>query len=423
MNTKKFDPYDFSKKEIDGVPVYYKNLPWAPCIHIRIVFKTGAFDDPAGKEGLSHFLEHMIFNGCPSLPDKKTIREWEKLHALNTWNAWTGFDLTCFWLKCLPEEYSNALAGMKDMIFNSYLRPEDVEHERKVITQESWGRFVNEKYLAYVKEAMDNLFHGHSHARFGSALGWPESIEKISREDIKTWHEKNYGKGNFYIVIAGAVEEKHLEGLKDFLKDLPENKKTTKKEEELGKPKQKRFVKTADEIGEVKEQVEISLIRVAGKKSYSENEIGTMLMKLMHDILNERLRAEQGICYSVDIGLSRGKSYSQVSMDVRTEEKNIELVEKEFSNVVKEILDKKHTERFDVIKKLYAEQVRSSELLSTDIANSTLREISNFDGHVITLSEQLEEIDKVKYDDITNFAKWAFDPDYVYTEIILPSKK
>jgi predicted Zn-dependent peptidase len=56
MNTKIFDPYDFSKKEINGVQIYYKNLPWAPCIHVRVVFNTSAFDDPVGKEGLSHFL-------------------------------------------------------------------------------------------------------------------------------------------------------------------------------------------------------------------------------------------------------------------------------------------------------------------------------------------------------------------------------
>lgn len=55
MNENNFDIFDFSKKEINGVPIYYKNLPTAPCVNIRVVFNTGAFDDPVGKEGLSHF--------------------------------------------------------------------------------------------------------------------------------------------------------------------------------------------------------------------------------------------------------------------------------------------------------------------------------------------------------------------------------
>jgi predicted Zn-dependent peptidase len=391
MNTKNFDPYDFSEREIDGVKIYYKNLPTAPCIHIRVVFNTGAFDDPIGKEGLSHFLEHMIFDGCPSLPDKKAIKEWAKLHTLNTWNAWTDFDNTCYWFKCLPEEYDKALSGMKDMIFNSYLRAEDVEHERKVITQEAWNRFLNEKYLKYCKEFVDNIFHGHNHGRLSTALGWPDTIEKISVDDIKNWHKNNYGLGNFFIVLAGAVEEKHIDGLKNFLKDLPKVNETVKSVEELGKPKNKRFEKTADEIGQVKEQVEISMLRVAGKRNYSENEINGLVGRLLYDLLFERLRIENSLCYGVNVGGWMGKTYSQMSMNVKTEEKNIKLVEQEFKKAINEIIDKKHISRFDLIKKMYIEQLKSAEFLSGDVADDTVNELSRFEGHIVTQKEQLEE--------------------------------
>lgn len=423
MHIKNFDPYDFSKKEIDGVSVYYKNLPWAPCIHIRIVFETGAFSDPVGKEGVSHFLEHMIFDGSPTLPDKKSIREWSKLHALNTWNAWTGLDNTCYWLKCLPEEYDAALTGMKDMIFSPYLRSEDIEHERKVITQEAWGRFRNEKFLAYAKEQIENLFHGHERARFGTSLGWPDTIAKITKEDVLSLHENNYGIGNFFIVITGAVEDKHIEGLKNFLKDIPKVAKITRNEGSLSKPKQQRLVKRADEIGDVKEQVEISVLRIAEQRPYQENEIGSLFGRLVRDLLNERLRIEQSLCYGVSVGASVEKTYSRMSMSVRTDEKNIDLIEKEFKNIIKEVIDKKFIERFRIIKKLYIEQIKSSEMLSSDIADNALGDISKFNGHIISRNEELKEVEKVEYDDITKFAKWAFDPEYTYTEIILPSKK
>ncbi len=423
MNTKNFDPYDFSEREIDGVKIYYKNLPTAPCIHIRVVFNTGAFDDPIGKEGLSHFLEHMIFNGSPTLPNKKAIKEWSKIHTLNTWNAWTNFDNTCYWLKCLPEEYDKVLPGMKDMIFNSYSRDEDVEHERKVITQEAWNGFLNEKYLNYCRDFNDNLYHGHSHARIFTPLGWPDTIEKISADDIKSWHKKNYGIGNFYIVLAGAVEEKHVEGLKNFLKDLPKVSETVKKVGELGRPKNKRFVKTADEIGEVKEQVEISVMRVAEKMLYSKNEIISLSGRLLYDLLFERLRMENSLCYGVMVSFWPEKSFSQMSMNVKTDEKNIEIVEKEFEKAINEILNKKHVSRFDLIKKMYIEQLKSAEFISGDIANTSVREVSKFDGHIITQKEQLKDAEEVLYDDVVKFIKFAFDPEYIYTEIILPSKK
>lgn len=423
MHIKNFDPYDFTKKEISGVPVYYKNLPWAPCIHIRVVFDIGAFDDPVGKEGLSHFFEHMIFDGSPLLPDKKAIREWQKIYTLNTWNAWTNFDNTNYWLKCLPEKYEDALAGMKDMIFHSLFRPEDVEHERKVIIQEAWNRFQNEKFLSYSKEMADNLFHGNSHSRFSSPLGWPETIAKISREDIASWHKKNYGIGNFFIVLVGAVEDKHVEYLKEFLKDLPTATRTIKDFGLTNKPKQQRFVKTADEIGEVKEQVEISFVRIAEKIPHQKSEISSIFAMLTSDILHERLREEKSLCYGVRVQSWMEKRYSQIFMNVKTEEKNIDIVEKEFKKVLDEIVDGKLKTKFDMVKKVYFERVESNENLSGDIADTTLREISKFDGHIITQAEQLAKIEKVKYEDVAEFAKWAFDPEYTYTEIILPSKK
>ena len=423
MHIKNFDPYDFSKKEINGVPVYYKNLPWAPCIHVRVCFNTGAFDDPVGKEGLSHFFEHMIFDGSPTLPDKKAIREWEKNYTLNTWNARTGFDGTYYELKCLPEKYEDVLAGIKDMIFHSYFREKDVEHERKVITQEAWNRFQNEKFLAYSREMTDNLFYGHVHSRFYSPVGWPETIAKISREDIVSWHKKNYGIGNFFVVLVGAMEEKHVDGLKNFLKDLPKAEKISKNFGETSTPKQKRFVKTADEIGEVKEQVEISFVRIAEKLSHEKAQVSNIFSMFMSDILFERLREEKSLCYSVKVQSWMEKRYTQIFMNVKTEEKNIEIVEEEFKKVLDEIAEGKLKEKFETVKKVYFERVESNENLSGDIADTTLREISKFDGHIITHIEQLAEIKKVTYEDITEFAKWAFDPEYVYTEIILPSKK
>lgn len=98
-----FDPYLFEQKNIDGVNILYKKIDTAPCIHIRLVFDFGAFNDDIGKEGVAHFLEHMLLKGCDLYPTKKDIREFSKKYMLNTLNASTGF--FSMWLngKTLPE--------------------------------------------------------------------------------------------------------------------------------------------------------------------------------------------------------------------------------------------------------------------------------------------------------------------------------
>ncbi len=112
MHIKDFDPFDFNKKEISNVPIYYKHLPWSPCIHIRIVFNSGAFSDPIGKEGVAHFLEHMFFKGSKKFPNEKIINDWSLKNTINSFNASTNLDYTYFSLRCLPEKFrSNFLSG------------------------------------------------------------------------------------------------------------------------------------------------------------------------------------------------------------------------------------------------------------------------------------------------------------------------
>src|SRR5579872_3606922 len=259
MHIKDFDPYDFEKKEIHGVPVYWKNLPWAPCVHIRIVFNVGAFNDEVGKEGTAHFLEHMMFQGCPSMPNEKAIKEFRKKYSLGTLNANTWYNRTIYTARSLPENFKKVLDGVKDMIFRSYLQKEDVEHERKVITQEAWRYYKNEKFLHYIKERSKNLYHGHEWERNPRTLGWPETITKINQKDLADFHAKGYSKENMFIVLTGNLEEKDLDLMKVFLNDVPSNKKIKLSEGATEKPLNNKTTKTAEEIGDVREQLEFSI--------------------------------------------------------------------------------------------------------------------------------------------------------------------
>ncbi|MBU6370668.1 MAG: insulinase family protein [Patescibacteria group bacterium] len=423
MHLKNFDPYDFEKHDVHGVPVYVKNLPWAPCIHVRIVFGTGAFDDPAGKEGLSHFFEHLAFNGSsPKFSDRKVIKEWSKTYTLGSWNAATNFYQVFYLFRCLPEHYETVLDGVKDLIFHNDLSAEDIEHERKVILQEAWKNFQNEKFLEYSKKVSTILFHGHEHERFVRPLGWPDTIQNISRDDIVTWHRAYYGIGNFFIVLAGAVEPYHIEALEKFLDDLPKVRPAHNQRTMVSRPKQNRLVSIADDIGQIQEQVEIEMMRILPAISAEKNQIVSLFSRLFQDILHERLRLERGLCYSVSAGVDLSKTYSTAYVSVKTEEKNIDIVEKEVRAILQEIQGKQHADRFEKIKILYKEQVESREDMSSGVVDTVLRDISRF-GRVITDAEDIRLIEQATYADIAEFARHAFDPEYVFTDIVLPSKK
>lgn len=422
MHIKNFDPYDFNKTEIEGVPVYWKNIPSAPCIHARIVFNVGGFDDPVGKEGLSHFLEHMYMHGSALFPGKDAYKKLTREYTLNTLNASTYWDFTSYWFKCFPESFDLIIPKLFDMVFKSLLREEDIENERKVIIQEAWNKYSNEKFLNYSKQYIQNIYSGHPLSRSYCQAGWPETISKISKEDLINWREKNYGKGNLFIVLCGAVEESHLKNLEESLKNIPVVKPPQKAIGKFNKPKNNRFIKLAEDIGNQSEQVEITISRFSAPVDLSKAQAVFSLTNLMYDLLDDRLRTKYSLCYSVDVDTNLLKTCSTTDMSVKTEEKNIELVEKEFWNLISEIQEGTHRERFSEIKKLNTEQIRANERPTYNITQNALFDIIKY-NRPITLAETIGDAEKVTYEDVAKMAKEIFDPEYVFTEIILPSKK
>lgn len=419
---KKFDPYDFSKKILDNVPVYYKNIPSSPCIHIKFCFNTGSLDDPIGLEGLSHFLEHMIFDGSSKIPNKKEIKEWSKIYALNSWNAWTWFSNTTYHLKCLPENFDRVLEGMKDMIFNPLLKESDIKHELSVITQEAWGRYKNEKYLDYSKEVLENIFHGTTRERISSPLGWPESILKIKQRDIKTWHKENYGKGNFFIVLVGLIENKHLEKIEKILKTVPIAVSIKNEFGKLQKPLKNIIEKNSEDIGDPQEQVEITFERTLETSNLENKEIINMSRSFLNDILFERMRTERALCYGVNVFAGFQKDFFQFGVNIKAKEENKEIILREFNKAIKDIITGKEIRRFKTLKKVNLDRLKSSEELTEEIADEALHYIWKY-GKVWTKHESLNARQKVTYKDVSNFLKKVFDKKWMVTEILLPSKK
>jgi predicted Zn-dependent peptidase len=422
MHPQNFDPYEFSQKDIAGVPVYYKHISTSPCIHIRICFNTGSLHDPANQVGISHFLEHMIFDGAPGIPDKKATKEWSKVNALNSWNAWTWFTNTTYHLRCLPEKFDDALAGMKSMIFFPFLKEEDVEHERSVITQEAWGRFQNEKYLAYTKEMLDNTYHGTAREKVWSPLGWPDSIAKIRQNDVAYWHKKNYGRGNFFMVISGAVTEQDIQKLEAVIVDLPQAERAEMEFEKLTAPKYLHVTKRADEIGIIQEQVIISFEQVLEPEGTPSEEVRFMAEALLQDILFERLRTEKALCYGVSVDSHRQKDYLTWSAHLKTKEEEKDTVLEEFWKALDDIISGKETQRFDVLKQVRIDRLKSTEELTGDITDAVLADLWRT-GKILTNKERLQERRAITYADVTTSLAQAFDKNRTVTEIILPSKK
>ncbi len=418
MNTKiNFDPYDFSQTEISSVPVYYKNLPWANCIFIRIVFKVGALDDPIGKEGLAHFLEHMMFDGSESFPDRKSIVEWKKNMTLNTFNASTGLRRTEYNLKCIPENFEKVMTDLNNIIWKPFLKEEFVESERQVITQECWQRYKNEKFLAHLKEVQNIVYPNTRYGKIIIAFGFPDTISSISKQNLKDFYENKYVKENMFIILTGKIDEENIKHLNLFFKDSKSGVKNNRNAENITKPSQNRIEKSSKDIGNPQKQTEI--LKIFYSKPFEKNTSKILIWRnLIYEILMEKMRYEKNLCYSLSLNYNETSEMSSFYFLLKTDTKNIKIVEDEFQSIITDIYNGKYEDKFATQKRIYLERIITSERLSDDIADDALNDVLYF-GKIKHLRETIEDALKVEFSDMQEISKKIFTKDRTFTKITL----
>ena len=312
---------------------------------------------------------------------------------------------------------------MLDMVANPYLRAEDVEHERKVITQESWGRYKNEKLLHHIKARNQNIYHGHKRAHLSSPLGWPETIKEISQADLRAWHDQHYVKENMYVVLAGAVTEEHLNILAKYLPSMRNGRVEAVDFGTVSSPIEARFVKNAEDIGLVQEQVSLEIQSNTPKLDWKKQLVMDEARRILSELFHERLRIDQSLCYAtrLEFGETISGAFTHISVDTNVE--SLEKAEQTIWTVIEEVIASKHTARLAETHDLIGQQLRSAEYLSGHIADYALDEIDENKGKIVTLAETLEEQEKITAADVQDLLKILFDKKQVFTEVVLPGGK
>ncbi len=439
-NELEFEPFDFTETNIESVPVFTKHLPYAPCIHIRIGFRYGAMHDEVGREGVAHFLEHMLFDGSSMFENEKETQEFGKVVMLDTFNAHTSpFELFVTG-KCLPHNFDLALEGIFSMIIAPKLTKESYEHEMKVITQEAWGVFLNQKRIEYIKkERANNMSDLPDRLRLASSLGWPETIAKITHDDIKEAHKKYFVKENMEIYLAGNIasigDTTTLENkLKTFIEQVPSGEKAKLPyiPATLSAPKVARFDHTYTDVGlSERQQASISLSsylprlnKKAGMpNTEEENEraaASELAGDLLADLVYRKLRLENSWCYGAGASSEPHVDYVHFSMGGTINFNHIEEAIEILWGIIKDIENGHFQEDFDKTKKLSVENTLARERTTERIIESTA-DVMRIDNAIITLKKTLLDITKVTFQDVQRVIAESFAKERVFIEIVRPT--
>jgi zinc protease len=172
-------------------------------------YKAGAYDDPPGKSGIAHFVEHLMFRGT-----KETAPgEFSRIVSANGGreNAATSSDYTVFYQTVAADRLETVMKLEAERMHDLMITEEQVRPEREVIIEERRTRVDNEP-AAQLDEQRDAVLFLNSHYRL-PAIGWLSEMRGLGAEDARRFYATWYAPNNAVLVIAGDVEVARVHAL------------------------------------------------------------------------------------------------------------------------------------------------------------------------------------------------------------------
>ena len=189
----------------NGLRIVSESIPYMSSVSLGIFAGTGSRHETPAEQGVSHFIEHLMFKGTHRRSAKDIAEMVDDVGG--QLNAATDRENTCYYIQVLPEHLSLGMDILSDMLLNSKFADVDVEKERQVVLEE----------ISLYEDSPDELIHdlhmnslwpGHALGR--NILGTRETIAAMNRQAIIDYRMRHYVPDNLVIAAAGNLTHEQL---------------------------------------------------------------------------------------------------------------------------------------------------------------------------------------------------------------------
>jgi len=194
----------------------------AVTVTMLMLVGTGSNKESKRQNGLSHFLEHVVFKATPTRPNAKLINEqFEEIGAIT--NAFTSDEYTGYYAKSHPRHVAILVDLVGDIVLNASLPSEELEKEKGVIVEEI--NMYEDMPQAKVIEALSSLMYGDS-AAGRTVIGTKETVKAFTRADVVKYKSAYYTAKNTVVTVVGAFDESTvMESIKKTFSVFPKGDK------------------------------------------------------------------------------------------------------------------------------------------------------------------------------------------------------
>jgi predicted Zn-dependent peptidase len=194
-------PLTFKHHQLsNGLDIIAELNPDSHSFAAGIFVKTGSRDEQPKVNGVSHFLEHMMFKGSSKYTWEDVNRIFDEIGA--RYNAYTSQEMTAYYANVIPEFTEQAIEHLSHLL-RPAIRVEDFTTEKKVILEEI-AMYLDDPGHRIYERLMETHFANHPLAL--SVLGTAESIQKLERDEMADYFTKRYGPGNMVLAVTGLMD-------------------------------------------------------------------------------------------------------------------------------------------------------------------------------------------------------------------------
>lgn len=399
----------------NGVRLITAPLKETQTASLLVLVKVGSRQEDKKLEGVSHFIEHLMFKGTKKRPT--TLDLSKELDGIGAeYNAYTGKDVTGYYIKTDSKHLSLAIDMLSDMLSQSLFQAEEIEKEKGVIVEEI--NMYEDNPLMYVEELLEEmLFDG---GELGHMIaGSRETVKAMSREQILAYKKKYYAGANVVIGLAGKFNQSQLKELKaKFVFNKGSKSKIKKNPTKQSAPR-------VNLKNKATEQVQVALGFPAfshhDKRSYALQLMSVILGGNMSSRLFINVREKKGLAYFVrawpNLYEDAGAMVIQAGLDKSRIDEAIVTILGELNSMKAGVTTEELRRAKDFIAGKMALDLEDSMSIAQWYANLELN-----NKKLLTPQEKLKKIMAVKAEDVKQVAKDIFDFKRANLAVIGPFK-
>jgi predicted Zn-dependent peptidase len=401
----------------NGVRVVSETIPYVRSVSVGVWANVGSRDETGQENGISHFLEHMVFKGTKSRSVREIAQSLESLGGYL--NAFTTKEQTCFYARVLDEHVKQAVDVLSDLVQHATFKHDELEKEKLVVIEE----------LKNAEDDPEDIIHDYfdkalfpTHSIGFPIIGTEANLRAFTRNDLQLRVGEHYTASNMVVAAAGNINHAELVRLvRKYFTSVPSTHQLKLRKQAPNKSARGTTLEYERHIQQSHVCIGTVGYSIRHRDRYPLMVMNALLGEGMSSRLYQTIREKFGMAYSVYSFVNMVSDTGSFGAYLGTDKKNVtdatELLHKEFEKLRRKPVPRAELDRTK-------SQIKGTMMLGLESMSGRMMRLGTSElyfGSFFSLDTILKKVDAVTPESIHRVANDVLREEHLSTVVIRPS--